>query len=455
MKNFDVVIVGGGFRDIELALQSDRLGFKTALLRPSAELEVKDAAKYALLGATQFYAQIISKEKLFGIERSIPPSINYDSLLEQKDLVVQNILKNLEWQLSHSEVKPFYGKFRFKDRSTIQVDGADSKEIISATYFILAMGSKPKPLAGIPFDGSRILSSDQITSLVTIPKSLAVIGGGKNGVELAQHFQTLGSQVTIVESRPHLISDHDLELSEELKKIFVKKGISVKTISNVMRIQSELETMRITLEGGQIFNADYILVTVGRERSMKNIGLDDIGLQFEGTTIRVNESFKTSIPTIFAVGDLITKLQTDDNEILLQGRFILETLKGSHEPPPIRTVPSAISTKPPIISMGLTSDQAFHRKLNPRELKIPFHAIRKAWADRNTDGFLKLVVSMPQKQILGVHAIGENVLEMVNLLTFGLQNRLTVKDLLRVVLPSYSYSEILGEALNELNTLTG
>ncbi len=454
MEKYDIAVIGAGPGGIQAALASDQAGFKTILIEKDFPggtcLHSGCIPTKALLASSKFFTKILKSDQ-YGIQKTLLPIPNLPLMQSQKNAIVQNLRKALDWRLEKSNVTLSRGQARLNEKRQILIKG---KETVDAENIILATGSSPKPFPGIPFDRQKILSSTDILSLPCIPKSLVIIGGGTIGVEFASFYQALGTQVTIVEALSRLISFEDPDVSKRLELAFRKNKIQIKTDAHVMKIQPEAEAMRILLEGGEVIHGEYALVAIGRERNTKNLGLEELNLRFEGTAIHVNSFLETSVPHLFAIGDLINAPQLA-HAASYEAELIVRNLK-SKEKEKIRydMIPNVIFSDPQIASIGLTSEKACGQKLNPRELKIPLTAGGKAWIERESDGFMKLIVDMPSKQILGAHLIGGDAPELIGILSLAIQKEMTAHDLARIVFPHPTYSELIGELARELANLS-
>jgi dihydrolipoamide dehydrogenase len=327
-------------------------------------------------------------------------------------------------------------------------------DLLTAKEIIVATGSAPRSVPGIEIDRRRIITSDDAIGLKEIPKSLAVLGSGAVGVEFASIFRRFGSDVTIVELLPRLVPLEDEAVSAELEKSFRKQGIKVLTGTKVSKATASSDGVQIEADlagKSEVIKADYLLVATGRGPVTDGLGADEIKLQLEKGYVRVDNHYRTAVPNISAVGDVITFGSPGHPQLAhvssAEGIVVAERLAGKE----IRSikydqVPSCTYCDPEIGSVGLTEAEAKARGYDVRIGTFPFGVLGRARIANEREGFVKIVAEKKYDEILGVHMIGSRATELVAEATMMLRLECTVEELIRTIHAHPTMAEGIAEA---------
>lgn len=446
MEEFDVVILGAGPAGYVAGLRSAQRGFKTAVIEKAYLGGVClnqgcIPTKTLLESARQINLIEKAEESGIGIGKL---HIDLNKIWERKRKVVENLRRGIEYLFKTRGVTLFRGKAELIDSNTIKIiDGAGR---IKAKNIVIAVGSSPAELPDLKFDHKNILSSDDILEESPSFSSLLIVGGGVIGCELASLFSSLGVRVTIVELLKNLLPQEDIEISQALEASFRKRGIVVITQRRVTKLDIKESTVIATLSDGTTIEVDKILVSVGRSPNTGDLGLENSGINLQKGWIVVDEYLRTSVPHIFAIGDTIGRVFLA-HVAMFQGERVVENIEGRNKKMSYEAIPNCIYTFPEIATIGMKEIEAKERGLNYGVGKFPFRALGKAHTTGEMEGFLKVIIDKREEIVLGAHAIGNNVIDIIPELTLAIKNRIKIKDILETIHAHPTFSEIIPEAI--------
>jgi len=319
---------------------------------------------------------------------------------------------------------------------------------------VVATGSAARSVPGITPDGKKIIFSDEAINLAEVPKTIAIMGSGAVGVEFASIFKSYGSEVTVIELLPRLVPGEDEAVSAELERAFKKRGIKVMTGSKVTSAKAGGKGVDIEVQGAdqktQKLSYDLLLVATGRGPVTEGLGAEKLGLKMDRGYVVVDQMFKTNLPGISAIGDVIT-MGGPHYQLAhvssMEGIILAERIAG-HAVQPINYdhVPRCTYTEPEIGSVGLTEAQAKAQGHDVRVGSFPFRALARARMAGELDGFVKIVAEKKYDEILGVHIIGPRATELVAEAVMALRMEVTVEELIRTIHAHPTMSEAVGEA---------
>lgn len=460
-EQYDLVILGGGTGGYVAAIRAAQLGLKTAVVekgKVGGTCLHKGCmpSKAMLKSAEMFHAA--KKLREFGVVTG-EATLDFARVRERKDMIVSQLFKGVQHLLKKNNVTVIEGYGRvtgasiFSPRAgAVRIERPDGEsETLTPSNVIIATGSRPKALPGLPFDGERIINSDHALELSEIPKSLIVIGAGAIGAEWASMMNDFGCDVTLVESMPHILPAEDEEVASELARNFKKRKIKIMTNARVLP-----ETVRT--DGGQVsirvqrgdetetLSAEKILVATGREAVLDDIGLEATEVRIERGVIKVNSRMQTAEPNIYAIGDVIGGLQLA-HAAAHEGIVAVEAIAGLN-PRPLRydQIPRCIYSRPEAAGVGLTEKQARERGYEVKIGKFPFRATGKALVHGEVDGFVKIVSDVKTNDLLGVHMIGPHVTDMISEAGLAMLLDATAWEVATAVHPHPTISEAIGEA---------
>ncbi|HET6957900.1 MAG TPA: dihydrolipoyl dehydrogenase [Vicinamibacterales bacterium] len=457
---YDVIVIGAGTGGYVAAIRAAQLGLKTAVVEKQKALGGTCLlwgcipTKALLEHAHAF--KIAQHAKDWGISLgSAAVSIDMGQVQARKDRVVTGLTKGVEFLFKKNKIDWIKGTARLTGSGVVDVFEGEQRTLRARKEIIVATGSAPRGVPGIEIDHKRIITSDEAVGLREVPRTIVIMGSGAVGVEFASIFNRFGSDVTIVELLPRLVPVEDEAVSAELEKSFRKQGITSHTGAKVTGAKSGADgvDVDILLADGTTKNirTDYLLVATGRGPVTTGLNAEGVGLQMEKGYIKVDSLFRSSVPGISAVGDVIT-LGTPGHPQLAhvssaEGIVAAERIAG-RETRPINYdhVPGCTYCDPEIGSVGLTEAEAKARGYDVRVGTFPFGILGRAKMAQETDGFVKIVADKKYDELLGVHMIGPRSTELVAEATVALQLESTVEELIRTIHAHPTFAEAVGEA---------
>jgi dihydrolipoamide dehydrogenase len=408
---FDVVILGGGSGGYACALRASQLGLKVALIEKDKLggtcLHRGCIPTKALLHAGEV-AHTVRHSKEFGINSSFE-SVDMPAVNTYKNAVVSRLYKGLQGLVKHRGVTYFEGTGKLISRDTIEVNG----QKIQGKNIVLATGSYSKSLPGLNVDGVKVLSSEHALELNSVPAKVVILGGGVIGVEFAAAWNSLGSEVTIVEGLPNLIPAEDIAMSKGLEKAFRKLGIKFLTSVRFKSVDTSGAGVKVLLEDGTELDADLLLVAVGRGPTSRGMGYEEVGITYAGEHIAVDEFCRTNLQNVFAVGDLIPGPQLA-HVGFQEGILVAEFIQGL-KPRPIDYlgVPRVTYCEPEVASMGLTEAQAA-AKYGAENISVVKYDLAGNGKTQilKSAGLIKLIRENGGP-VVGLHMVGSRAGEMI------------------------------------------
>lgn len=461
-KEYDIVILGGGTGGYVAAIRASQLGLKTAVVEKEKLggtcLHKGCIPSKSLLRSAEVFAQTKNGEEYGILAKEI--KLDFQKVQIRKQRIVDQLHRGVQQLMKKGKIDLYHGVGRILGPSifapvagtiSVEMNDGNENEILIPQHVIIATGSRPKTLNGLEIDGDFILSSNEALELSDIPSSVLIVGGGAIGIEWASMLRDFGSDVTIIEYAPRLLPSEDHDISRELEIRLKKKGIRIVTNAKILpdTVQKEKTTATVQVEvnGERLaYSAEKILVCVGRQANIEDIGLENTDIQVNQGVIQVNDYFQTKERHIYAIGDVIGGLQLA-HVASREGMIAVEHIAGLNpEPLDYSLVPKCIYSSPEIASVGWTEQEAKEKGLNLKIGKFPFRAVGKALVYGQSDGFVKLIVDRDTDDVLGVHMIGPHVTDMIS--EAGLARFLDAAswEVAHAIHPHPTLSEALGEA---------
>jgi dihydrolipoamide dehydrogenase len=405
----------------------------------------------ALVASSEIFAKTRKLED-FGLELKGEVVPNFTKIIERKNRIVNTQIKGIRGLFKSWGITLKEGRGVFLSPREIRVTDRDGTQgIIETDKTVIATGSRPFQIPALPFDGKRILSSDNALTLQEIPKSLLIVGAGAIGCEFACIFSALGSEVTIVEVLPNALATEDREISELLEKEFRKKKIRLLTNMKAERVEIKNDSVRVFLSDGKEITAEKVLVSAGRLLNSENIGIGDIGIRKgTGGEISVNQKMETSVSGIYAVGDVIGGFMLA-HVASREGVIAARNAMGADEKIDYTAVPSAIFTSPEVASVGLKEHQADEKGIPVRTGHLQFRSLAKAHAIGEIEGLIKVVSDKQSDRILGVHIIGPHASDLIHEAALAVSRGLSTKDIAETIHAHPTLSEVLMEAAEDVH----
>ena len=453
-QHYDVMVIGAGPGGYVAAIRAAKLGLHVAVVEEDRAggtcLNRGCIPAKAMIHAAETYRSAREADQ-FGVETG-RVSFDYGKILAYKEETTDALVQGVEQLLAGNGVDRLAGKGTLLAGKKVRVTTEEKEEVYAADHIILAAGSKPLllPIPGMDLPG--VLTSDGLFRLQECPESLAIIGGGVISVEFATAFAGLGTKVTILEALPRLVPNLDKEISQNLKMILKKRGVDIHTSASVQEVAEEdgRYVLRFTeKEKEQEVSARYVLCAVGRVPNTEGLFAEDALPDMERGRVLVDEKFETSIPGVYAIGDLIFGMQLA-HTASAQGTVVAEHLAGRSASVDLSVVPSCVYTDPEIASVGLTEEDAKEQGIPVRVGKFIMSANGKSLISREERGFVKILAAEESGVILGAQMMCARATDMIGELATAVANGLTAKQLLRGMRAHPTYNEGVGEALEEL-----
>ncbi len=463
-QQFDVVVIGAGTGGYVAAIRAAQLGKTVAVVerQPSLGgtcLNWGCIPTKALLEHAHAL-KVAQDAKEWGITLGdVTPGIDMTRVNARKNKVVTGLTKGIEFLFKKNKIEWVKGSARLAGNGRVDVTG-DTTATLEAKEIIVATGSYARSVPGIEIDHTSIITSDDAISLKEVPKSMAIMGSGAVGVEFASIYRRFGSEVTIIELLPRLAPNEDEAVSAELEKAFKKRKVSVKTGTKVTAAEVKDGHVVITMQKGdgepETLTVEKLLVATGRGPVTDGLGAEELGLEMERGYIKVDSLFRTNVPGVSAIGDVITMGTKPHPQLAhlssAEGVLLAERIAG-HDVQPINYdhVPFCTYCDPEIGSIGLTEKEAIARGYDVRVGVFPFGVLGRAKIANETEGFVKIVAEAKYDELLGVHMIGPRATELVAEAGIALRLESTVEELIRTIHAHPTMSEAVGEAAHAVH----
>lgn len=454
-KNFDVCVIGAGPGGYVAAIRSAQLGLKTVVIEREALggvcLNVGCIPSKAMITAAHFLHRLEHQAPEMGFEISGKPKVNMKKLVSWKQSVCDRMSGGVAQLLKGNQVEVISGEAEFKDEKTLKVVGKNVDDLIQAKHFIIATGSRPIEIPGFAIDEKNVLSSTGALALDEVPKKLAVIGGGYIGLEISSYLAKLGSEVTVLEANPALLSGAaDPECVQVVARKLKKTGVQVHLKAKAKSYKASGKSLELTYELNgktETLKADKILLTVGRKPNSDQLGLKKIGIKIdERGFIATNAQRKTNLPNIYAIGDIAGQPMLA-HKASHEGVMVAEIISGQNRAYDAKTVPAVIFVDPEIASAGWTEEEA--KANGHKELKIgkfPFAANGRAVSMMETEGFIKMIADAETHVLLGVHIVGPEASNLISEAALAIEMGARLEDLALTIHPHPTLGETMMEA---------
>lgn len=456
-KEYDLVVLGGGTGGYVAAIRASQLGMNVALVEKNLLggtcLHEGCIPSKSLLKSAEVY-QTILKSADFGINIK-EVELDFLQMQKKKEQTVEQLYRGVKGLMQKNKIDIYEGHGRILGPSifsplpgtiSIEHDNNDENTMIVPKKVLIATGSKPRELEDLPFDEELILSSAGALNLKELPKRMCIIGAGAIGIEWASMLIDLNVEVTVIESAETLLPQVDQEVSKELKSLLEKKGVKFYIDSNFTTHIKEDATIDFTINQKDEVTVDKVIVSIGREALIEEIGLTNTSIKVENGHIQTNEYYQTNESHIYAIGDCIGGLQLA-HVASAEGRVAAEHMNQLN-PVTIdnNMVPSCIYSAPEIAQIGLTEQKAKQENINYQVSKFPFSSIGKAIIEGKAEGFVKVIIDDETKEILGVHMIGPHVTDMISEASLAKMLNAIPWEIHETIHPHPSLSEVFVEA---------
>ena len=456
-KEFDVCVIGTGPGGYVAAIRASQLGFKTAVVEKrflgGVCLNIGCIPTKALLRSAEVF-ESISHASDYGIDVK-DFSANFEGMVKRSRNVADKMSKGVQFLMKANNIEVLNGTGVFKSSKELAVQDDKGKEVetVKAKNFIIATGARPRQLPNLEIDGKMIIDSEKAMQLEKQPKKMVVIGAGAIGVEFAYFYNSIGTEVTLVELQKTLVPVEDADIGKELGKIYKKKGMNIYTESSVEKVEKKGKGVKVTIKtkkGTEEVEADVVLSAVGVVGNVENIGLKEAGVKTEKGAIVVDKStYQTDADGIYAIGDVIGAPWLA-HKASHEATVCVEQLAGEN-PIPINynNIPGCTYCEPQVASVGYTEAQAKEEGYDIKVGKFPFSASGKAAGLGHEEGFVKVIFDAKYGEWLGCHMIGSHVTELIAEAVVARDLETTGHEIISAVHPHPTMSEAVMEAAAE------
>ncbi|MGB0840259.1 MAG: dihydrolipoyl dehydrogenase [Chitinophagales bacterium] len=454
MNKYDLIVIGSGPGGYVAAIRASQLDLKVAIVERESLggicLNWGCIPTKALLKSAQVF-QYIQHASDYGITVD-NANADFDAIIKRSRNVASGMSKGVNFLMRKNKIDVLQGVGKLATANKVEVtDKNGQRTEYVAQHIILATGARSRSLPHLPQDGEKIIGYREAMTLKKQPKSMVVIGAGAIGVEFGYFYQSLGTEVTIVEYQPRLVPNEDAEISKELGKQYRKLGIKVKANAAVTAVDTSGEGCLVTIKDNKsgkesTVNCDVVLSAVGYIPNIENIGLESLGITTERGTVVVDEYYRTNVKGVYAIGDII-KGPALAHVASAEGIICVEKIAGHHpEPMDYNNIPGCTYCSPEIASVGYTEEQAKEAGYDIKVGKFPFSASGKASAAGHKGGFVKVIFDAKYGEWLGAHMIGYNVTEMIAEVVAARKLETTGHEIIKSVHPHPTMSEAVMEA---------
>lgn len=453
--NFDIIIIGSGPGGYVAAIRASQLGKKVAIVERESLggicLNWGCIPTKALLKSAQVFNYVNHAED-YGIKVG-KPKANFDAMISRSRGVAEGMSKGVQFLMKKNKITVIDGEGKLaRGKKVVVTDKDGKKKEYTADSIIIATGGRAKQLPNLPIDGKKIIGYREAMTLDKMPKSMVVVGAGAIGVEFAHFYNSIGTEVTVVEfMEGGLLPREDKDVSKELTKVFKKAGVNVMANSAVQTVDTKGKSCKVSVksrkdDSEQIIECDVVLSAAGVTPNTENIGLEALGIKTERGHILVDDYYETNVKGIYAIGDVIPT-QALAHVASAEGITCVEKIAGHHpETIDYGNIPSCTYCEPEVASVGYTEAAAKEAGYDLKVGKFPFSASGKASASGAKSGFVKVIYDAKYGELLGAHMVGSNVTEMIAEIIVAKKLETTGHEVLKAVHPHPTMSEAVMEA---------
>ena len=448
MSKYDVIVLGSGPGGYVTAIRASQLGLKTAVVEKESLggvcLNWGCIPTKALLKSAQVFEYLKHADDYGLTVKEFDK--DFDAVVNRSRNVAEGMSKGVQFLMKKNKIDVISGYGILKTGKKVDIEGKE----YSADHIIIATGARSRELPNLPQDGTKVIGYRKAMTLEKQPKKIVIVGSGAIGVEFAYFYNSMGSEVTIVEYMPRIVPVEDVEVSKQLERSFKKSGIKILTATEVTSVDTSGKGVKATIKskkGEEILEADVVLSAVGIKTNIENIGLEDVGIVTDRDKILVNDFYQTNIPGYYAIGD-ITPGPALAHVASAEGILCVEKIAGQAvEAIDYGNIPGCTYCSPEIASVGLTEAQAKDKGIAIKVGKFPFSASGKASAGGHKDGFVKVIFDAKYGEWLGCHMIGSGVTDMIAEAVLGRKLETTGHEVLKTIHPHPTMSEAVMEAV--------
>jgi len=451
--NYDIIIIGSGPGGYVAAIRAAQLGFKVGVVEKSELggicLNWGCIPTKSLLKSAQVYDSMKHAED-YGLKINGTVEPDFSKIVSRSRDVANGMSKGIQFLFKKNKIEHINGFGKVLGIGKVEItDKNNEKSVVETKHIILATGARSRQLPNLPQDGKKIIGYREAMTLSEQPKSMVVVGSGAIGSEFAYLYQSLGTQVTLVEFMPNIVPLEDEDVSKQLGRSFKKMKMKVLTSSSVESVDTSGDICKVTVKtkkGEQQIETDVVFSAVGITPNIEGIGLEEIGVELEKGKVKVDNFYKTNVEGIYAIGDIVHG-HALAHVASAEGIICVENIANLNpEPVDYTNIPGCTYTTPEVASVGMTEKAAKEAGYEIKVGKFPFTASGKASAAGARDGFVKLIFDAKYGELLGGHLIGANVTEMIAELVVARKLEITGHELIKSIHPHPTMSEAIMEA---------
>jgi dihydrolipoamide dehydrogenase len=450
--NYDLIVIGSGPGGYVAAIRASQLGLKTAIVEKESLggicLNWGCIPTKALLKSAQVF-EYVNHAADYGIKVG-GGEVDFESVIKRSRGVADGMSKGVQFLMKKNKIDVLMGFGKLKGKGVVEVKGSDGvpKEF-SAKHIILATGGRSRELPNLKQDNKKVIGYRQAMVLPKAPASMVVVGSGAIGIEFAYFYNSIGTNVTVVEFLDNIVPLEDEDVSKQLARTLKKQGINIMTSSTVESVDTSGDGCKVNVKtaGGDIqLECDVVLSAVGISTNLEGIGLEEAGVKTDKGKVLVDDFYKTNVEGVYAIGDIV-KGQALAHVASAEGIICVEKIAG-HNPEPLNynNIPGCTYCSPEIASVGYTEKAAREAGYELKIGKFPFSASGKASAAGAKDGFVKVIFDAKYGEFLGAHMIGMNVTEMIAEVVTARKLEATGHEIIKSVHPHPTMSEAVMEA---------
>jgi len=465
MSDYQAIVIGAGPGGYPCAIRLGQLGIKTLCIEKEyiggVCLNVGCIPSKALINASETFQKMKHADEMgFSIDGDI--SVDMAKLQAWKTSVVDKLTGGVGTLLKANKVDVAMGTATIVGKNTVEIASSEGTKKVTADAIVIATGSRPIEIPGFAFADPPVLDSTKALALSELPKRMVVIGGGYIGLEMAGVYSRLGTEVTVVEMMDQVLPGFDPDVVKVLKRRIKKDGVTTLLKTKALGWEKSDDGIVVNVEndkdGKQALAADVVLVTVGRRPNTKGFGLENLGVTMDGPFIQVDKQMKTSVPGVYAIGDVVGNPMLA-HKATHEGEVVAEVIAGHDVQFDARTIPAVVFTEPEVATAGLTEPECKDQGLNYKVGKVPFAAIGKAIANNATEGFVKVIIDADTKLILGVTIVGSHASDIISEAALAIEMYAEALDVGLTIHPHPTLGEsvmeatkaALGEAIHIVN----
>jgi dihydrolipoamide dehydrogenase len=451
--NYDLVVIGSGPGGYVAAIRASQLGMKVGVIE-KAELggvclNWGCIPTKSLLKSAQVF-EYLNHAQDYGINIEGKATADFPAMIKRSRDVAGGMSKGIQFLFKKNNIEVIEGTAKLTKDKKVEITKNDGKmETVEAKNILLATGARSRQLPNLPQNGKKIIGYRKALTLDKQPEAMVVVGSGAIGSEFAYFYNSIGTNVTLVEYLDNVVPLEDEEVSRQLARSFKKAGIKVMTGSEVTSVDTSGDKVKVvvkTKKGEENIEADIVLSAVGISPNIEDIGLEEAGVEVEKGRVKVDEYYRTTAEGIYAIGDIVPG-QALAHVASAEGIICVEKIAGLEvEPLNYGNIPACTYTSPEVASVGMTEKAAKEAGYELKIGKFPYSASGKASAAGQKEGFIKLIFDARYGEVLGAHMIGANVTEMIAELVTARKLETTGHEIIKSVHPHPTMSEAVMEA---------